>query len=164
MKRTIVDKVRCLLVSFGVPKSFWGEVVSTSIYLINREGKLDPRSKKGVFIGYPSRVKGYRVWLKGELSVKVVVSRDVVFNKLDISNLRIETKPESSTGIPIVGNILVEVEDTSEPPQEHTLEPKLEPKTNEESGNPTIVPEPDEPDLGNFDDDEDHPEDTSTSP
>ncbi|KAI5681938.1 hypothetical protein M9H77_03166 [Catharanthus roseus] len=36
MNRTIMDKVRCLLVSSGIPKSFWGEAVSTTVYLINR--------------------------------------------------------------------------------------------------------------------------------
>ncbi|KAI5654978.1 hypothetical protein M9H77_32165 [Catharanthus roseus] len=45
---------------------------------------------------------------------------------------------------------------TSEPSQEYTLEPELEPETNEEPGNPTSVLEPDEPELGNSDDDEDH--------
>lgn len=91
MNRTIMeDKVSCLMMSLGVPKSFWGEAVNTAVYLINRspsiainfktslelwsgeppnlsnlrvfeyaafayqkEGKLDPRSKEGVFISYP---------------------------------------------------------------------------------------------------------------
>ncbi|KAI5649657.1 hypothetical protein M9H77_35662 [Catharanthus roseus] len=47
--------------------------------------------------------------------------------------------------------------DTSEPSQEYTLELELEPETNE-SSKPTSVPESNEPDLGNSDDDEDHPE------
>ncbi|KAI5658853.1 hypothetical protein M9H77_27646 [Catharanthus roseus] len=157
MNRTILDKVKCLLVSIGVPKPFWGEAVSTAVYLMNREGKLDPRSKKCVFIGYLSGVKGYRMWIKGEPGVRVVVSRDVIFNELDMSCLRTEIKLESSTSVPIVENIPVEVEDTSEPSQEHTLEPKLEPETNEESSNLTSLSKPDEPNLGNSDDDKDHP-------
>ncbi|KAI5662799.1 hypothetical protein M9H77_22122 [Catharanthus roseus] len=36
MNRTIMDKVRCLMVSSGIPKPFWGEAVSTAVYLINR--------------------------------------------------------------------------------------------------------------------------------
>ncbi|KAI5668982.1 hypothetical protein M9H77_18835 [Catharanthus roseus] len=153
MNRTIMDKVRYLLVSSGVPKPFWKEAVSTAAYLINGEGKLDPRSKKGVFIGYPSGVKGYRVWLRGEPGVRVVVSGDVVFNKLDMPCLRTETKLESAYGTPVVENILVEVEVTSEPSHEHTLEPELEPETNKESS----IPEPNELILGDSDNDEDHP-------
>ncbi|KAI5678347.1 hypothetical protein M9H77_09297 [Catharanthus roseus] len=152
MNRTIMDKVRCLLVSSRVPKPFWGEAISTAVYLINREGKLDPRSKKRVFIGYPSGVKGYKVWLRGESGVRVVVSRDVVFNELDMPCLRTETKPESSSSTSIVENILVEVEVTSEPSHEHTLEPELEPETNKESS----IPKPDEPILDNSDDDDEN--------
>ena len=35
MNRTILDKVRCMMLSSGVPKSFWGEAVVTACYLIN---------------------------------------------------------------------------------------------------------------------------------
>ncbi|KAL2251361.1 UNVERIFIED_CONTAM: Retrovirus-related Pol polyprotein from transposon TNT 1-94 [Sesamum indicum] len=35
MNRTLLDKVRCLLVSFGLPKTFWGEAVLTAAHLIN---------------------------------------------------------------------------------------------------------------------------------
>ncbi|KAI5682399.1 hypothetical protein M9H77_03627 [Catharanthus roseus] len=120
MNRTIMDRFRCLMVSFGVPKPILGEAISTAVYLINRKGKLDPRSKKGVFIGYPSGLKGYKVWLKDESGVRVIVSRDVVFNELDMACLKAKTDPVSFTNIPTDGNIPVEVEDTSGPSQEHT--------------------------------------------
>ncbi|KAK4841553.1 hypothetical protein QYF36_006375 [Acer negundo] len=88
MNRTILDKVRCLLISSGLNHKFWGEAVATATYLINRslsialnlltseekwagrppslkhlrvfgcaayahqsEGKLEPRSLRGVFLG-----------------------------------------------------------------------------------------------------------------
>lgn len=35
MNRTILDKVRCMMLSSGVPKSFWGEAGMTACYLIN---------------------------------------------------------------------------------------------------------------------------------
>ncbi|KAI5653749.1 hypothetical protein M9H77_30936 [Catharanthus roseus] len=131
MNRTIMEKVRYLMVSSGIPKPFWGEAASTAVYLINRSpstGKLDPRSRKGVFLGYPSGVKGYKVWLKGEPGVRVIVSRDVVFNELDMPCLKAKTNPDSPSDIPIDGNIPVEVEDTSKPTQPHD-----QPKTSEES-------------------------------
>ena len=36
MNRTLLEKVRCMLVSSRLSKPFWGEVVSTAAYLINR--------------------------------------------------------------------------------------------------------------------------------
>ncbi|KAL2230687.1 UNVERIFIED_CONTAM: Retrovirus-related Pol polyprotein from transposon TNT 1-94 [Sesamum indicum] len=35
MNRTLLEKVRCLLISSGLPKSFWGEAVLTTAHLIN---------------------------------------------------------------------------------------------------------------------------------
>ena len=36
MNRTILERVRCMLLGAHLPKSFWGEAVSTALYLINR--------------------------------------------------------------------------------------------------------------------------------
>ncbi|KAK9066710.1 hypothetical protein SSX86_014033 [Deinandra increscens subsp. villosa] len=36
MNRTLLNKVRCMLISSGMPKGFWGEAVSTAAYLVNR--------------------------------------------------------------------------------------------------------------------------------
>ncbi|XP_022893834.1 uncharacterized protein LOC111408291 [Olea europaea var. sylvestris] len=36
MNRTVLNKVRCMLLSSGLPKIFWGEAVKTAAYLINR--------------------------------------------------------------------------------------------------------------------------------
>ena len=81
-----------------LPESFWGEVVHTAAYLINRclsaalnfkvleemwsgvvpnfnhlrvfgcvtyahvsQGKLEPRARKCMFLGYPDSVKGYKL-------------------------------------------------------------------------------------------------------
>ncbi|KAL0344267.1 UNVERIFIED_CONTAM: Retrovirus-related Pol polyprotein from transposon TNT 1-94 [Sesamum angustifolium] len=118
MNRTLLNKVRCLLISSGLPKIFWGEALLTAAYLINRSpsvplsgkipeciwtdsdvnlsslrifgcsafalshgDKLDPRSQKCVFIGYPDGVKGYRLWLRSQPGFKVLISRDVIFNE-----------------------------------------------------------------------------------
>ena len=36
MNRTILDKVRCMLSEFGLPKQFCAEATNTAVYLINR--------------------------------------------------------------------------------------------------------------------------------
>ena len=36
MNRTILERVRCMIINVSLPKAFWGEAVATTIYLINR--------------------------------------------------------------------------------------------------------------------------------
>ncbi|CAI9782829.1 unnamed protein product [Fraxinus pennsylvanica] len=36
MNRTLLERVRCMLTSSGLPKPFWGEAVKTASYLINK--------------------------------------------------------------------------------------------------------------------------------
>lgn len=36
MNKTLLEKVRCLLFTSGLPNTFWGEALSTAAYLINR--------------------------------------------------------------------------------------------------------------------------------
>ena len=36
MNKAILERVRCMLVSAKLPKSFWGEAVNTTVYLINK--------------------------------------------------------------------------------------------------------------------------------
>ncbi|CAK9813843.1 Retrovirus-related Pol polyprotein from transposon TNT 1-94 [Anthophora plagiata] len=50
------------------------------VHTLNRDpsrGKLDPRSKRGIFVGYAERSKGYRVWIPEER--RVDITRDVKF-------------------------------------------------------------------------------------
>ena len=36
MNKTLLERVRCMLFHAKLPKSFWGEVVSTTAYVLNR--------------------------------------------------------------------------------------------------------------------------------
>ena len=42
--RTIMTKLRCLLISSGLPPHFWGELILTAVYLINRLPRHDGNS------------------------------------------------------------------------------------------------------------------------
>ena len=46
-----------------------------------KQGKLEPRAKKCLFIGYPSSVKGYKLWNLEPEGPRIIVSRDVTFDE-----------------------------------------------------------------------------------
>jgi len=117
LNRTLAERVRCMLIESGLPKSLWAEAIVCASYVRNRSPtaahvgktphelfwgdvpdvshlrvfgctafvhvpkqlrkKLDPTSRKGVFVGYESDSKAYKVLVDG----KVVVSRDVRFDE-----------------------------------------------------------------------------------
>ncbi|XP_074306515.1 uncharacterized protein LOC141641765 [Silene latifolia] len=56
---------------------------STAYYHVS-EGKLEPRAKKGVFVGYGDGVKGYRIWSPSE--GRIILSRNVVFDENSMVN------------------------------------------------------------------------------
>ena len=58
----------------------------------NQCSKLDPRSKKCIFVGYDDVTKGYRVWDPTH-SHKIVISRDVIFYESSLiksENVRVD--------------------------------------------------------------------------
>ena len=49
------------------------------------KGKLEPRAKNGIFMGYGRGVKGFRIWSPSE--GKVILSRDVTFDEKSLLHL-----------------------------------------------------------------------------
>ena len=49
------------------------------IYYHVKDGKLDLRAQKGLFLGFNKGVKGYKIWRPEDR--KVTISRDVTFDE-----------------------------------------------------------------------------------
>ena len=45
INRTLVERVRCLLSQAGLPNSFWGEALSTVVYVLNRSPSIPLQHK-----------------------------------------------------------------------------------------------------------------------
>lgn len=66
----------------GKPADYSGfRVFGCPAYAHVNEGKLKPRAKKCIFLGYGQGVKGYRLWCTDPDSPKFIVSRDVTFDE-----------------------------------------------------------------------------------
>ena len=77
-------------------------------YIHVNQGKLDPRAVKGVFIGYPLGVKGYKIWLINDK--KCVVSRNVIFQEFST----VKTNLQENTPSTKSDSFKLEVENTVE--------------------------------------------------
>eukprot|EP00877_Chromochloris_zofingiensis_P013964 jgi/Chrzof1/8821/Cz03g25230.t1 len=80
LNRTLLDKARSMLADARLPSQLWGEAVAFAQIPKEKRGKLDPRSQRGIMVGYEPNVKGYRLLLPDNT---IIVSRDVVFDEGD---------------------------------------------------------------------------------
>ncbi|KAK0596509.1 hypothetical protein LWI29_016370 [Acer saccharum] len=64
MNRTILDKVRCLLIGSGLSQNFWGEAAATTAYLINRSPStaISLKTPEEIWTGRPSSLNHLRVF------------------------------------------------------------------------------------------------------
>ncbi|RDX89733.1 hypothetical protein CR513_28502, partial [Mucuna pruriens] len=107
MNRTLLERTRAMLQTAGVAKSFWAEAVKTACYVINRS--------PSTAIGLSTPMEGYCLW--DPTSIKVVISRDVVFIE---NELQIEQKNDSITKDTTIVQIEKKtIEDESKVEQEH---------------------------------------------
>ncbi|KAH9770981.1 hypothetical protein KPL71_012549 [Citrus sinensis] len=65
-------------------------------YAHTKQGKLEPKALKGVFIGYPEGVNGYKLWCTDFKPPKAIISRDVVFNEAEVYKHSEASKTESN--------------------------------------------------------------------
>uniref|UniRef100_A0A2N9FEH3 CCHC-type domain-containing protein n=1 Tax=Fagus sylvatica TaxID=28930 RepID=A0A2N9FEH3_FAGSY len=106
LNRTITETARCLRVALDgkVAEEVWtGQEVDYSFMRIfgclayvhisgEDRSKLDPKSKKCIFLGFKKGVKGYKLW--DPVVQKVVISRDVV--ELDELESQSDEEPHSN--------------------------------------------------------------------
>nr|CAJ86192.1 H0306F03.15 [Oryza sativa] len=89
-----IDKKTPIKVWSGSPANYSDlKVFGCTAYAHVDNGKLEPRTIKCIFLGYPSGVKGYKLWCPE--TKKVVISRYVVFHE----SVMLHDKP--STNIPV---------------------------------------------------------------
>ncbi|KAK2414734.1 secreted RxLR effector protein [Trifolium repens] len=64
MNRTLLERVRCMLLGAGLPKSFWGEAVNTAAYLINRcpSTGINLKTPMEVWSGRPSDYSNLKIF------------------------------------------------------------------------------------------------------
>ncbi|KAJ4967885.1 hypothetical protein NE237_014586 [Protea cynaroides] len=70
------------------------KVFGCPAYYHVKDGKLEPRAKKSIFVGYADGVKGYRLWSLEPDFPKFIISRDVTFNEkymLDHGKVSVES-------------------------------------------------------------------------
>ena len=87
----LVNRSPSSAIKFKCPEEIWTNrkpdlnhlrVVGCEAYAHKSDGKLEPRSTRCVFLGYQEGTKGYRLWDRDSGGVRIIVSRDVIFNEL----------------------------------------------------------------------------------
>eukprot|EP00253_Pinus_taeda_P032896 PITA_32896 len=75
--RTVVEMARCMLQTKGLSKSYWGDVVSIAVYILN----CNPTSALENMTPYEACETSKAYKLYNRLTNKLIVSRDVIFDE-----------------------------------------------------------------------------------
>ena len=106
-------------IDYNIPEELWLEKkpgykhmrsFGSLAYVHTDQGKLKPRSVKGVFLSYPVGVKGYKVWLLEEK--KCVISRNVIFveDKVYKDEVKLSSEKEFPKAMGTRSSVLVDTE------------------------------------------------------
>ena len=96
------------------------------MYNAQERTKLDPKSRRCIFLGYVDGVKGYRLW--DPTAHKIVISRDVIFieDQLQMKDGDDGTVKEKSETVPVYVENNPEDSDSSEAALEHEEQERVE--------------------------------------
>ena len=89
----MINRCPSVAIGFKTPEELWCRTPPNYEHLgifgcvafahVN-QGKLEPRARRCMFLGYPEGVKGYKLWFQDEKSVKCIISRDVTFKETEM--------------------------------------------------------------------------------
>ncbi|GJU95662.1 retrovirus-related pol polyprotein from transposon TNT 1-94 [Tanacetum coccineum] len=132
--RTLLDMVRSMMNLTTLPLSFWDYALESATRILNmvptkkNPDKLEQRSVKCIFIGYPKETMGYYFYFPPEN--KIVVARYAEFFEKRLINQEISGRAvdleeiqeqEDTSPSEITSNIPQEVEGFGPPPQEEEI-------------------------------------------
>nr|KYP76595.1 Retrovirus-related Pol polyprotein from transposon TNT 1-94 [Cajanus cajan] len=102
----LINRCPSFELNYKTPMEAWhGKIIDYSnlrvfisiAYAYVKEGKLEPRAVKCVFIGYLDGVKGYKLWKMEKGRGKCIISRDVIFHETKLGMLEEQQMEESSS-------------------------------------------------------------------
>ncbi|XP_075104577.1 uncharacterized protein LOC142178612 [Nicotiana tabacum] len=100
--RTLEDMARTMLIDSGIAKNFWAEAINTTCYL-DQLGKFDAKSDEGIFLGYSSQRKAYKIYNKRTQYVEESVH--VIFNETLPSGEKSNKDDHDSEPLLVLGDI-----------------------------------------------------------
>ncbi|KAK8708914.1 hypothetical protein V6N13_059949 [Hibiscus sabdariffa] len=122
--RTLLDMVRSMMSHSDLLISFWGHALETAAFTLNRVPsksmsiKLEPKSHKCTFVGYPKETKGYYFYNHKENKVFVArtgvfLEKDFLSSKEDRRNIELEEVQQQQDTEPEVERFSQTVEENS---------------------------------------------------
>ncbi|GJW68955.1 hypothetical protein Tco_0123379 [Tanacetum coccineum] len=113
-ERTLLNKVRCLLIQYGLPDLFWAKATMTTTYLINRSPSTALEKKTPMDL-----------WLD-DVKPNIIISTDVVFNESLMYKDTLKGAGAADSGKEVEFEVEL---------QGSRVEPTVDPHTRENPGN-----------------------------